>query len=80
MEVGTVGLGRMGMNMAKRLLRAGHKVVGYDPSPEKTKELVQEGAVRAYSLRELVQELSPPRVVWLMLPAGEPVDNCLRQL
>lgn len=80
MEVGMVGLGRMGMNMAKRLLRAGHRVVGYDRSPEKTEELGQEGAVEAYSLRELVQELSPPRVVWLMLPAGDPVDNCLREL
>lgn len=80
MELGMVGLGRMGMNMARRLLRGGHWVVAYNRSRDRTEEIVAEGAVGAYSLEELVQNLSPPRVVWLMLPAGGIVEEHILEL
>lgn len=80
MELGMVGLGRMGMNMARRLLRGGHRVVAYNRSPDRTEEIVARGAVGAYSLQELVQKLSPPRVVWLMLPAGGIVEEHILEL
>jgi 6-phosphogluconate dehydrogenase len=75
MRIGMIGLGRMGMNMARRLLRGGHEVVAYNRSRAKTEELSREGAIAAYSPEELVRKLAPPRVVWLMLPAGPPVDE-----
>jgi 6-phosphogluconate dehydrogenase len=64
----------MGMNMAKRLLQGGHEVVAYNRTPTKTEEIVKEGAIGSFSLTELVDKLTAPRVVWLMLPAGQPVD------
>ena len=69
MQIGMIGLGRMGMNMARRLLRGRHKVVAYNRSPDRTKEVVALGAQGAYSLPELRHILKPPRVLWLMLPA-----------
>ncbi len=80
MEVGMVGLGRMGMNMAKRLLRGGHMVVAYNRSPEKTDQIRADGALGAYSLSELVEKLPPPRAIWLMLPAGHVVDQYIQGL
>lgn len=80
MQVAMIGLGRMGMNMGKRLLAGGHVVVGYNRTPEKTALLVKEGAIGAYTIAELAEKLAPPRVVWLMLPAGRPVDDLLQQL
>jgi len=80
MQIGMIGLGRMGMNMARRLLRDGHEVVAYNRTPEKTEEIVKEGATGSSSLPELVEKLSAPRAVWLMLPAGKPVDDQLEQL
>jgi len=80
MQIGMIGLGRMGMNMARRLLQGGHKVVAYNRSPEKTNALAEEGAEAAFTLAELVAALAPPRVLWLMLPAGAAVDEHLRQL
>jgi 6-phosphogluconate dehydrogenase len=79
MELGMVGLGRMGANMAERLVRAGHKVVAFDRHPEKVQALVDAGAVGAASLAEVVQKLAPPRAVWLMLPAAI-VDATIGQL
>ena len=70
MELGMVGLGRMGANMAERLLRGGHKVTGFDPNADARKALEGKGAASADSLRALVQALPAPRVVWLMVPAG----------
>jgi 6-phosphogluconate dehydrogenase len=70
MELGMVGLGRMGANMAARLLRAGHKVVAFDRHAEKVRALVDDGAVGAASLAEVVDKLAPPRAVWLMVPAA----------
>jgi 6-phosphogluconate dehydrogenase len=78
MQIGMVGLGRMGMNMARLLLRGGHEVVAYNRSPEKVREIEKEGAVGATSFEQLVGKLRQPRVVWLMLPAGEVVDETVR--
>jgi len=80
MQIAIVGLGRMGMNMCFRLLLKRHKVVAYNRSPEKTKLVVRKGAKGAYSLEDLVKMLKPPRVVWLMLPAGETTDDHIRRL
>ncbi|MCF8130149.1 MAG: decarboxylating 6-phosphogluconate dehydrogenase [Deltaproteobacteria bacterium] len=79
MRLAMTGLGRMGMNMAKRLLVGGHQVVAYNRSPEKTDQLVKDGAVGAYSISDVVALLSPPRIVWIMLPAGHVVDEHLEQ-
>jgi len=80
MQIAMIGLGRMGMNMARRLMNGGHSVVAYNRSPEKTDALAGEGAVPAYSLPDVAEKLSPPRFVWVMLPAGHPVDDQLDQL
>jgi 6-phosphogluconate dehydrogenase len=79
MELGLVGLGRMGGNMATRLLAAGHRVIGHDRAPDGVAALVAAGGGAA-SLRALVAALVPPRTVWLMLPAGAPTDAVLREL
>jgi len=71
MELGIVGLGRMGGNIARRLLRGGHRIAGYNRSRAVTDALVPEGLTPAYSLAELIALLSPPRVLWTMLPAGD---------
>jgi 6-phosphogluconate dehydrogenase len=80
MKLAMIGLGRMGMNMAKRLLQGGHQVVAYNRSPEKTKQLVKDGALGAYSLVEVAEKLSTPRIVWMMLPAGQAVDDHIHEL
>jgi 6-phosphogluconate dehydrogenase len=79
MQLGMVGLGRMGANMVRRLIKGGHQCVVFDRSPQSVAELVKEGAVGAASLDELVQKLKPPRPVWLMIPAGF-VDSTLSDL
>jgi 6-phosphogluconate dehydrogenase len=71
MELGIVGLGRMGANMARRLMRDGHKIVAYDVNLDAVSQLVGEGAEGASSLEELASKLSAPRSVWVMVPAGE---------
>jgi len=75
-----IGLGRMGMNMAVRLLRAGHPLVAYNRHPDKVRAAARAGAVGAASLEEAVRRLRPPRVVWLMIPAGRPVREAVRSL
>ena len=75
MQVGMVGLGRMGANLARRLLRGGHQVVAYNRTYSRVETLVTEGATGATSLAELVSTLTSPRVVWLMLPEGRPTDE-----
>jgi len=75
MKLAMIGLGKMGFNMARRLLHGGHEVVVYNRTREKTDELAQEGAIPAYAPGEVVEKLSPPRVVWIMLPAGPVVDE-----
>ncbi len=71
MELGIVGLGRMGANMARRLMRDGHKIVAYDVNPEAVAELVAEGAEGVASLQDLAAAMTAPRSVWVMVPAGE---------
>ena len=80
MQIGMIGLGRMGMNMARRLLKGRHKIVAYNRTPDRVREIVKEGADGAYSLEELVRKLKPPRLTWLMLPAGRPVDEHIEEL
>ncbi len=80
MQIAIIGLGRMGMNMAKRLLLGGHEVVAFNRTPSKTDQLVKEGAIGAYSISEVVDKLSHPRVAWIMLPAGSTVDEHINRL
>jgi len=70
MQLGMIGLGRMGANMVKRLLKGGHQCVVYDMSPKAVADLVQEKAVGASSLADLVKKMQKPRAVWLMVPAA----------
>lgn len=80
MHVGLIGLGRMGFNMGRRWLRGGHVVVAYNRTFEKTKELATHGAAAVTDLPDLMEFLPAPRVVWLMLPAGQLVDDHIEQL
>ena len=80
MELGMIGLGRMGGNMTQRLLRAGHRVVVYDPQVEAVQSLTREGAAGADSLHDLVEQLTPPRAVWVMVPAGEATASAIDTL
>ena len=75
MRIAMVGLGKMGLNMTRRLLRGGHEVVAFARSPASVEEASREGAVPAATLKEAVARLSSPRIVWLMVPAGAPVDE-----
>src|SRR5262249_48315586 len=80
MDVGLVGLGRMGGNMATRLVRGGPRVVGFDPAAAARQAAQTSGIDVVTSLRELAKALPPPRVVWIMVPAGEPTEAALREL
>ena len=80
MELGMIGLGRMGGNMTQRLLRAGHRVVVYDPQVEAVHSLTREGAAGADSLHDLIEQLTPPRAVWVMVPAGEATASAIDTL
>ena len=80
MELGFVGFGRMGGNMVKRLLGRGHKIAVYARKREVRAEAAALGATPAESIENLVAKLTPPRVLWLMIPAGPPVDDTLREL
>jgi 6-phosphogluconate dehydrogenase len=80
MELGMVGLGRMGGNMAVRLVQGGHRVVGYARRPELVQEFVAKGVTGSNSLEELVRALPAPRVLWLMIPAGAPTDEMMEAL
>ncbi|RMD67381.1 6-phosphogluconate dehydrogenase (decarboxylating), partial [Candidatus Pacearchaeota archaeon] len=80
MKIGFIGLGRMGYNMVLNLLEHKVKVVAYNRSPEPTKKLARKGAEAAFSIEELVSKLRKPRVVWVMVPAGKPVDEVVSKL
>ncbi len=80
MRIAMVGLGRMGLNMTRRLLRGGHEVVAVDRSQDAVAAAARDGAVASASLPDAVPRLSPPRVVWLMVPAGAPVDENVERL
>ena len=80
MQIGFVGLGKMGYNLALNLHRHGYEVVAYDVATENVKNILLEGIVPAYSLGELCQQLESRKVIWLMVPAGKPVDDCIDAL
>lgn len=80
MELGMIGLGRMGANMTERLVRGGHRIISYDRSPEAIQQVVDKGATGGRSLADLVKQLTPPRAIWLMVPSGDPVDQTIEQL
>lgn len=80
MQVGLAGLGRMGFNLALNMVDHGHLVVAYNRSPEKTREAEKAGVTGVFSLEELVHKLVPRRVIWLMLPAGEAVEETIEAL
>ena len=80
MELGMIGLGKMGGFMTERLVHAGHEVVGFDRGPEAVQRAVDGGATGATSIEDLVAQLETPRVVWMMVPAGDPVDQTIEAL
>ena len=79
MQLGMIGLGRMGANMVRRLLRKRHQCVVFNRSPKPVQELVQEGAVGADSLADFARKLAKPRAIWLMVPAAS-VDRSIADL
>lgn len=80
MQIGFIGLGKMGKNMVLRLLEQGIEVVAWNRSPEPLKEVTQAGAVQAVSIEDLVGKLNHPKIIWLMLPAGKVVGQFVDQL
>ena len=80
MQLGIIGLGRMGANMMRRLMKGGHDGVVYDRDAARVKELADEGAVGAADVESLVKNLEKPRAVWVMLPSGEITENTVSQL
>ena len=79
MQIGMVGLGRMGANMVRRLMKAGHDCVVFDRSPQAVADLVKEKAVGASSVKEFVSKLQKPRAIWLMIPAAY-VDSTIAEI
>ncbi len=80
MELAMIGLGRMGLNMATRLVRGGHRVIGYARTAASVDEAVKHGAEGAHTLEEVVSQLKAPRVIWLMIPAGKVTDDTIEKL
>lgn len=80
MQIGIIGLGRMGMNMAQKLVKDGHEVIAWNRTKEKINEFTSKGGYSADSLPDLVQKLTTFRIIWSMLPSGEPTDEVLEQL
>ena len=80
MKIAMIGLGRMGANMSRRLLRDGHQVVGYDRDEGSARILEKKGLDWVTSLEDLKAALPTPRVVWVMVPAGEPTEEVVRDL
>jgi len=80
MNIGFVGLGKMGQNMVERLLKGGHKIVAFDLNREAVKAAKRKGAIPAKSLQELVNKLKTPRAIWIMVPSGEPTENTITAL
>jgi 6-phosphogluconate dehydrogenase len=80
MELGFVGLGRMGANMVRRLMLDKHRIVAYNRTAEKTREIMTEGAEGAFSLAELVSKLAKPRGIWVMVPSGDATESMIDEL
>jgi 6-phosphogluconate dehydrogenase len=79
LELAIVGLGRMGGNMARRLHQAGHRVIAFNRSPDKTNEIMGEGLEGGFTPEEVVGMLTAPRIVWLMVPAGDPTEETMNE-
>ena len=71
MELGFIGLGRMGANMVERLVKGGHRVVAFNRTASKVQDIMKKGAEGSFSLQELVSKLKAPRAIWIMVPSGE---------
>jgi len=80
MKIGFIGLGRMGNNMVLNLLENNHKIVVNNRSPEPIKKLAKKGAIPAFNLKELFENLPKQKIIWLMIPAGKPVDDILKKI
>ena len=80
MELGMIGLGRMGGNMAQRLVGGGHRVVAYDPNEKAVQASIETGVAGASSLSDLVAQLAPPRAVWTMVPSGQPTEDTINSV
>ena len=80
MQIGMIGLGKMGANMAMRLMRGGHQCVAFDLNADNVKKLVEQGATGATTLKDFVQQLEKPRVAWIMVPAGAATDATITEL
>ena len=80
MKLAMIGLGRMGLNMARRLMQGNHKIVAYNRSKEVVRQIAAEGATGAASLRQVTEMLPAPRIVWIMLPAGKVVEDTIDRL
>ncbi|MGB9243200.1 MAG: decarboxylating 6-phosphogluconate dehydrogenase [Candidatus Acidiferrales bacterium] len=80
MELGMIGLGKMGGFMSERLIRGGHRVIGFDRDPAVVQKLAEKGAGSANSLDNIISQLKAPRAIWLMVPAGDPVDQTIAAL
>src|SRR5687768_8330695 len=80
MELGMIGLGRMGANMTERLVSGGHRVISFDRNPEAIQRVVDIGAFGVHSLADFAKQLSLPRAIWLMVPSGDAVDQTIEQL
>jgi 6-phosphogluconate dehydrogenase len=80
MRLAMIGLGRMGGNMTERLIRGGHEVVAFDRTRDVVDKYVTHGATGAYAIKDVPSQLKGPRIVWIMVPAGKPVDEAIAQL
>lgn len=80
MQLGMIGLGRMGANLVRRAMKAGHQCVVYDVNPQARADLEKDGAVPASSVADLVSKLKPPRAVWIMVPAGDITERTVREV
>jgi 6-phosphogluconate dehydrogenase len=80
MQIGVIGLGRMGGNITRRLMQNGHEAVVYDHDANAVAALGRDGAIGAAALDKLVSQLRPPRAIWIMLPAGKITDDTINQL
>ena len=80
MQLGMIGLGRMGANMVRRLMRGGHDCVAWDLSADNVKAIAGEGAIGADSIDDLIAKLNQPRAVWIMVPAGAATENTVNEL
>jgi 6-phosphogluconate dehydrogenase len=81
MRAAIIGLGKMGSNMARRLMKDGHEIIGFNRTPQVTNEMAEDdGLIPAFSIEETVEKLSSPKVVWIMVPAGDPTEDTIDAL